>query len=168
MATRRRIRDENKGWGLLAALTVAIVMIAMAAGASAATKSAVIDVKSVTGVPVPVSFTMNQIREAIGVDFAANWDSLRVEDSAGNLIPFQLDDVDLSGSVSRVDELAFLAAGPVKIVVSDESPSQSRLSMQPLRWSLRRRAGSLSGPGWAANRKQVCHRGPDQFQRCGA
>ena len=112
----------NKGKSLLAALTVAIVMIAMAAGASAATKSAVIDVKSVTGVPVPVSFTMNQIREAIGVDFAANWDSLRVQDSAGNLIPFQLDDVDLSGGVSRGDELAFLATGPVKIVVSDESP----------------------------------------------
>ena len=114
------MRTRTKGF--LLALTVAIVVIAMATGASAATKSAVIDVQSVTGVPVPVSFTMNQVREAIGVDFAANWDSLRVEDSAGNLIPFQLDDVDLSGGVSRVDELAFLAAGPVKIVVSDEAP----------------------------------------------
>lgn len=113
---------RTRAKGFLAALAVAVMVIALATGASAATKSAVIDVKSVTGVPVPVSFTMNQIREAIGVDFAANWDSLRVEDSAGNSVPFQLDDVDLSGGASRVDELAFLATGPVKIVVSDESP----------------------------------------------
>jgi len=36
------------------------------------------DVKCTTGKPVPVSLTMDEVREAIGVDFPTNWDSLVV------------------------------------------------------------------------------------------
>lgn len=106
----------------VAALIMAALLAISSTGAFAATKSVVVDVKCTTGKPVPVSLTMDEVREAIGVDFPTNWDSLVVLDEEGELVPFQLDDVDMSGTVSRYDELAFLAKGPVTIVVSDEAP----------------------------------------------
>ena len=106
----------------VAALIMAALLAISSTGALAATKSVVVDVKCTTGKPVPVSLTMDEVREAIGVDFPTNWDSLVVLDEEGELVPFQLDDVDMSGTVSRYDELAFLAKGPVTIVVSDEAP----------------------------------------------
>jgi len=108
----------------VAALIMAALLAISSTGAFAATKSVVVDVKCTTGKPVPVSLTMDEVREAIGVDFPTNWDSLVVLDEDGELVPFQLDDVDMSGTVSRYDELAFLAKGPVKIVVSDEAPEE--------------------------------------------
>jgi len=106
----------------VAALIMAALLAISRTGAFAATKSVVVDVKCTTGKPVLVSLTMDEVREAIGVDFPTNWDSLVVLDEEGELVPFQLDDVDMSGTVSRYDELAFLAKGPVTIVVSDEAP----------------------------------------------
>ncbi len=106
----------------VAALIMAALLAISSTGVLAATKSVVVDVKCTTGKPVPVSLTMDEVREAIGVDFPTNWDSLVVLDEEGELVPFQLDDVDMSGTVSRYDELAFLAKGPVTIVVSDEAP----------------------------------------------
>jgi hypothetical protein len=115
-----KIRDRFA----VVALLMAAVLAIFSMGASAATKSVVVNVKCVTGTPVPVSLTMDEVREAIGVDFPANWDSLTVLDEKGEQVPFQLDDVDMSGTVSRYDEVAFLATGPVKIVVSDEEPEK--------------------------------------------
>ena len=48
---------------------MAAVLAVFSMGASAATKSVVVNVKCVTGKPVPVSLTMDEVREAIGVDF---------------------------------------------------------------------------------------------------
>lgn len=112
-----------------------VLVLCLGAVASAATKEVMVDVKCTTGKPVPVAITMEEVREAIGVDFAANWDSLRVVDASGKEIPFQIDDVDLSNTVSKRDELAFLAKGPCKIVVKDsaaEKPSfPSQLNVAP-------------------------------------
>lgn len=111
MSTRAKVT-------MIVLLTVCMLAL-VSMGASAATKTATVNVKCTTGKPVPVSLTMDEVRNVIGVDFAANWDSLKVVDESGEPVPFQLDDVDLSGSVSRRDEIAFLATGPVKITVSD-------------------------------------------------
>lgn len=105
-------------------LLMAALLAMASVGAMAATKSVVVDVKCTTGKPVPVSLTMDEVREAVGADFPAVWDSLKVVDEKGELVPFQLDDVDMSGAVSRYDELAFLASGPVKIVVADEASGE--------------------------------------------
>jgi hypothetical protein len=72
----------------VAALLMAAVLAIFSMGASAATKSVVVNVKCVTGKPVPVSLTMDEVREAIGVDFPANWDSLTVLDEKGEQVPF--------------------------------------------------------------------------------
>jgi len=92
--------------------------------ASAAERQVTVKVPTVTGKPVPVSLVMNDVREAIGTDFPTRWETLRVLDSAGRELPYQIDDIDLSGTISRYDQLAFLATGDVRIVVSDQ-PGQA-------------------------------------------
>lgn len=99
-------------------------LLAGGIGASAAERQVTVSVPTATGRPVPVSLTMDQVREAIGTDFPARWESLRVLDGAGREVPYQIDDIDLSGTVSRFDQLAFLASGDVQIRVSDQ-PGQA-------------------------------------------
>lgn len=118
------------------ALCVAALLIGSAA-AAAADREVAVSVPRTTGQPVPVSLTMDQVRSAIGTDFPAKWETLRVLDASGSEIPYQIDDVDLSGTISRFDQLAFLAPGRVRIRVSDQPgapaayPSSFRLTPGP-------------------------------------
>ncbi|MBE3584047.1 MAG: hypothetical protein IMX01_08040 [Limnochordaceae bacterium] len=109
--------------GLLVALgTVALAaVVAVGAGTVAAEEhSYPVTVNSPDGTPVPVSINMGLLRDQLPKDFLVNWDTLRVIDARGQEIPYQIDDIDLSGQLSRDDELAFLATGPVTIKVSDD------------------------------------------------
>lgn len=96
------------------------LMFATAASAFADQKEFHVSVTSKTGKPVPVTINLGQLRDGVGSDFAANWDSLRVLDVVGKELPFQVDDVDMNGELSRPDELSFLSKGNAKIVVNDE------------------------------------------------
>lgn len=98
---------------LVAALTLSLAVVA-----SAQTRTLRVDVPEATGKPVPVSMSLDDVRRAVGIAFTFDWNSLRVMDAAGNPIPFQIDDVDLSGGLSRDDHLAFLTSGPARIEVS--------------------------------------------------
>lgn len=90
------------------------------AGAQAATRELVITVPNTTGQPVPVAISFDDLRTAIGLDFPANWDSIRVYNASGQVIPYQIDDIDLSGSLSGADELSCLATGNITIKLNDE------------------------------------------------
>lgn len=77
---------------------------------------------SVSGMNVPVEMTIKNLKQRIGVNFGANWDSIRVYDSKDKELPYQIDDLDLNGILSGDDELVFVAPKPgeYKIVVSDD------------------------------------------------
>lgn len=79
-----------------------------------------ISIDKVTNISVPVSVSMNELLDLVGIDFDANWDSLRIYDEAGNELPYQIDDADLNGKLSSGDVLLTLIPGPAKIVVSDD------------------------------------------------
>lgn len=102
-----------------------LVFLALVLGAAAATGSAeernfAVNVRSVSSQPVPVVIPLGDVRDQLDKDFFVNWDTLRVVDAAGNEIPFQIDDVDLNGELSRADEIAFVATGPVTLRVTDD------------------------------------------------
>ncbi|MBE3576979.1 MAG: hypothetical protein IMX00_04740 [Limnochordales bacterium] len=101
-------------------LFLALVLGASAVTVSAEERSFAVDVKSVSGQPVPVAIPLGDVRDQLDKDFFVNWDTLRVIDAAGKEIPFQIDDVDLNGELSRADEIAFIASGPVTIKVTDD------------------------------------------------
>lgn len=107
-------------WAILVCVAVWLASGSLASGAE---RQVVVSVSTATGRPVPVSLTMDEVRDAIGTDFPAKWESLRVLDGSGREVPYQIDDVDLSGTVSRYDQLAFLASGDVRIRVSDQAGS---------------------------------------------
>ncbi|WP_036222264.1 hypothetical protein [Mesoaciditoga lauensis] len=100
-------------------LLVMIVLSALVISSFAAVKVIQVNVTDTTGVPVPVTMTMFQVRNLIGVTFPANWESLRVYQN-GKEIPYQIDDVDMNGHISGPDILAFSATAPVTIKVSDD------------------------------------------------
>ncbi|HNU22931.1 MAG TPA: hypothetical protein PKN37_01615 [Mesotoga sp.] len=77
-----------------------------------------VSVNSFTGEPVAVTIAMSDILDLVGVDFDANWDSLRVVQD-GKELPYQIDDADLNGRLSSGDILSFLITGPAEITVSD-------------------------------------------------
>ncbi|MGE5598443.1 MAG: hypothetical protein ACM3XS_03610, partial [Bacteroidota bacterium] len=106
---------------LFVILNVVILLCGATWIVSAAVKQVTVEVKTTTGKPVPVAISMTDLREALGVDFPADWNSLRVLDAKGKEIPFQIDDLDLSGTVSKNDELAFLATGPCTVTVRDDA-----------------------------------------------
>lgn len=98
---------------------VALAVLALAVGvASAQTRDLIVQAPATTGKPVPVSLSLDEIRRAVGIAFPIDWESLRVYDAEGNLIPFQIDDVDLSGALSRDDQLAFVTSGSARIQVA--------------------------------------------------
>jgi hypothetical protein len=78
-----------------------------------------VSVSSFTGGPVAVSLSMSSLLDLVGVDFDANWDSLRVIQD-GVEVPYQIDDADLSGRLSSGDVFSFLITGPAEILVSDD------------------------------------------------
>lgn len=103
----------------LFALVFACALVLSCLGvASAQTRELLVQAPAVTGKPVPVSLTLDDIRRAVGLTFSIDWNSVRVYDADGNLIPFQIDDVDLSGGISRDDQLAFVTAGTARIEVA--------------------------------------------------
>ncbi|MBE3576005.1 MAG: hypothetical protein IMW99_11275 [Firmicutes bacterium] len=108
-------------WGVA---VMAVLIVLVSGVALAETRQASVTVATTSGHPVPVSLTMQEVREAIGPDFPVQWDSLKVLDAQGKEIPYQIDDVDFSGTVSRYDELAFVASGPVTIQVADEKTAK--------------------------------------------
>jgi len=97
---------------------VLALLIACFSIASAQTRELVVQAPSLTGKPVPVSITLDDIRRAVGLTFSIDWNSVRVYDADGNLIPFQIDDVDLSGGISRDDQLAFVTSGLARVEVA--------------------------------------------------
>ncbi|RLL90727.1 hypothetical protein BG32_05000 [Mesotoga sp. HF07.pep.5.2.highcov] len=76
-------------------------------------------VSSFTGEPIAVTISMSEILDLVGVDFDANWDSLRVVQD-GEELPYQIDDTDLNGKLSSGDVMAFLITGPAEITVTDD------------------------------------------------
>lgn len=99
-------------------LVIAVIAV-LAIASFAATKDISVNVNDTTGTPVPVTMTMFQLRNLVGVSFPANWDSLRVIEN-GKEIPYQIDDVDMNGKISGPDVLAFSLTGPATISVSDD------------------------------------------------
>ena len=80
-----------------------VVSVFLAAG----TVRIPVSVNSFTGEPIPVSLGLSGLLDMIGVDFDANWDSLRVIQD-GKEIPYQIDDTDLTGRLSSGDTFSFL------------------------------------------------------------
>lgn len=78
-----------------------------------------VSVSSFTGEPIAVTISMSEILDLVGVDFDANWDSLRVVQD-GKELPYQIDDTDLNGKLSSGDVMAFLITGPAEITVTDD------------------------------------------------
>ncbi len=97
-----------------------VVSVFLAAG----TVRIPVSVNSFTGEPIPVSLGLSGLLDMIGVDFDANWDSLRVIQD-GKEIPYQIDDTDLTGRLSSGDTFSFLITGPAEIVVSDDFDIQA-------------------------------------------
>ena len=78
-----------------------------------------VSVSSFTGEPIAVTISMSEILDLVGVDFDANWDSLKVVQD-GKELPYQIDDTDLNGKLSSGDVMAFLITGPAEITVTDD------------------------------------------------
>jgi len=78
-----------------------------------------VSVNSFSGEPIAVTITMSEILDLVGVDFDANWDSLRVFQD-GKELPYQIDDTDFNGKLSSGDILSFLIMGPAEITVTDD------------------------------------------------
>ncbi len=100
-------------------LLVMTLVAIMVVSSFAATRAIQVNVTNTTGVPVPVTMNMFQVRNLIGVTFPANWESLRVYQN-GKEIPYQIDDVDMNGHISGPDVLAFCVTGPATVKVSDD------------------------------------------------
>jgi hypothetical protein len=78
-----------------------------------------VSVNCFTGEPIAVTITMSEILDLVGVDFDANWDSLRVVQD-GKELPYQIDDTDLNGKLSSGDVMAFLVTEAAEITVTDD------------------------------------------------
>lgn len=120
MMAKREEKLTSRKHAVLLLTVLALFLGAGAATVSADERSFTVNVVSSSGKPVPVAVPVGEVRDQLDKDFFVNWDSLRVLDQAGNEIPFQIDDIDLSGELSRADEIAFLATGPVTIRVTDD------------------------------------------------
>lgn len=110
---------------LLSVAMVLLLLVAAVGIASAQTRTLEVTVAQETGKPVPVTLKLDDIRRTVGIAFVIDWNSLRVYDADGNLLPFQIDDADLSGNISRDDVLAFVTSGPARIEVD-------RVATEPL------------------------------------
>ncbi len=97
---------------------IALAALALGATALAETRSVTVNVDARTGRPVPVSFDLLTLRDAIGAEFPMDWTSLKVS-VGGEEVPYQIDDVDLNGRLSAGDQLGFLATGPATIEIAD-------------------------------------------------
>lgn len=79
-----------------------------------------VSITKTTEQSVPVTIGMSNLLDLVGVDFDANWDSIRVINASEEELPYQIDDADLNGKLSSGDLMTFLADGPVTISVSDD------------------------------------------------
>ncbi len=79
-----------------------------------------VNIAKTTDVEVPVVMKMVDLLDLVGIDFDANWDSLRITDERGNEVAYQYVDADLSGRLSAGDLLVFLAPSSVEIAVSED------------------------------------------------
>lgn len=111
------VKKLRSSFGLTVALVLAALVLSLGA-ASAQTRSLLVEAPALTGKPVPVALSLDEVRRAVGLAFPIDWDSLRVYDSDGNLIPYQIDDADLSGALSLHDRLAFVVEGSARIEVA--------------------------------------------------
>lgn len=105
-------------------LFLIIGLIVISTIAMASVKMVSVNVTDETGVPVPVTMTMYQLRNLIGVTFPANWNSIRIYEN-GKEIPYQIDNVAMSNKISGNDILAFSLTGPATIEVSDDMSIQA-------------------------------------------
>ncbi len=99
-------------------IVISLASLALAASAFAETRTLTVNVESLTGRPVPVSYDLLTLRDAFGAEFPMDWSSLRVTVD-GEEVPYQIDDVDLNGRVSAGDQVAFLASGTATIEIAD-------------------------------------------------
>lgn len=95
----------------------ATLLSALLGSAFAAERSVTVNVPG-SATPLPVSFTLLQLRDVIGADFPTQWSTLKVK-VGGQEVPYQIDDIDGNGRVSGPDELAFWAGGDATITVGD-------------------------------------------------
>ncbi|AKI97354.1 hypothetical protein [Kosmotoga pacifica] len=79
-----------------------------------------ITINKTTDSLVPVRISMNKLLDLVGIDFDANWDSIRFIDEEGAEVPYQIDDVDLNGKLSSGDYILVMLSGNAKVVVSDD------------------------------------------------
>lgn len=101
-------------------ILIVLLCVFVATFAFSETVEIPVEVSKTTDVSVPIAVSMNEILTLVGLDFDANWDSIRVVDTDGEEIPFQVDDIDLNGKLSSGDLLVALVNGPSKITVSDD------------------------------------------------
>lgn len=104
-------------------LGIAVVVLGLIGNLALAqgqTRTLTVSLSTTAGTPVPVAFSLLQLRDAIGAEFPIQWSSLRVRSGTAEL-PYQIDDLDGNGRISAGDEIAFLAPGPVTITVSDQA-----------------------------------------------
>ena len=104
---------------LLSVAMVLLLLVAAVGIASAQTRTLEVTVAQETGKPVPVTLKLNDIRRTVGIAFVIDWNSLRVYDADGNLLPFQIDDADLSGNISRDDVLELSTHAVLRAVRAD-------------------------------------------------
>ncbi|MDK2900931.1 MAG: hypothetical protein PWQ45_1517, partial [Thermosipho sp. (in: thermotogales)] len=78
-----------------------------------------------TDVKVPQVFTFAQLLDKFGDDFDANWESLRVKDSSGTSIVYQITDLDGNGRISSDDQITFAFKNYAKIIVTDDFDTEA-------------------------------------------
>lgn len=79
-----------------------------------------VNLSKATDVEVPVVMKMAEVLDLVGIDFDANWDSLRIVDERGSEVAYQYVDIDLNNRLSAGDLLVFLAPSSVRITVSED------------------------------------------------
>lgn len=108
---------------LISLLFVLLLVFVVGVSAYAETLEYEVAITSETGRAVPVEFSLNELKQVYGLNFAVNWDSLRVLDPDGNEVPYQIDDIDLNNTFSGDDVLVFTGqtSGAYTITVSDDA-----------------------------------------------
>jgi hypothetical protein len=79
-----------------------------------------VSTEQMTSLDVPFVVSFSELLDFVGYDFDANWNSIRIKDSKGKDLPYQIVDVDQNGRISSPDFLLFVFKNEANIVVSDD------------------------------------------------
>src|SRR5690606_21029132 len=99
---------------------VCLLVVLMSVAVFSAEKVIKVVTDQKTNLEVPYVMSFSELLDLVGEDFDANWYSIRVKDSNGKDLPYQLVDVDKNGKISSKDLLQFTFKKEAKLVVSDD------------------------------------------------